>query len=136
MSELGNLYLKGETVPQDKNRGFDMLKEASVPGSTQAQFQLGQRFEIGDSVEKDLPRAIRHFRLCAAKDVAVCQYRLARLLLEDPLERNRIQGIAWMELASVKIAEADREMRRLKKALTEEQVKWVEQLKPQLLRRD
>ena len=136
LSELGNRYLKGEGVPQDKNRGLDMLKEASVLGSTQAQFQLGQRFETGDSAEKDLARAMRHFRLCAAKGVAACQYRLARLLMEDPLERNRIQGIAWMELASVEIAEADREIRRLKKTLTEEQVKWVAQLKPQLLRRD
>ena len=136
LAELGNRYLKGEGVPQDKNHGLDMLKEASVLGSTQAQFQLGQRFEIGDSVEKDLPRAMRHFRLCAAKGVAACQYRLARLLIEDPLERNRIQGIAWMELASVEIAEADTEMRRLKTALTEEQVKWVAQLKPQLLRGD
>ena len=136
LSELGNLYLKGEGVPQDKNRGLDMLKEASVLGSTQAQFQLGQRFETGDFVEKDLPRALRHFRLCAAKRVAACQYRLARLLIEDPLERNRIQGIAWMELASVEIAEADREIRWLRKTLTEEQAKWVAQLKPQLLRRD
>ena len=136
LTELGGIYLKGEGVAQDKTRGLNMLKEASVLGSTQAQYLLGHRFELGDDVEKDLPRAMRHFRLCGAKGVAACQYRLGRLMIEDPLERNRIQGIAWMELASVEIAEADKEMRRLKKGLTEEQVKWVAQLKPQLLRRD
>jgi TPR repeat protein len=45
-----------------------MMREASVLGSPQAQFYLGNRYETGNGVPREMDRARRYFRLCAAQE--------------------------------------------------------------------
>ncbi len=100
LAELGKMYLSGIGLPKDKEKGIAMLKNASVMGSSSAQFSLGRFYEEGQDVEKNLASAKRQFRLCATKGDAACQYELGRLMLiEGALERDRIQAIAWLDLA-------------------------------------
>ena len=49
-----------------------MMRQASVLGSPQAQFFLGNQYEKGIGVTPDLDRARRQFRLCASQGVAAC----------------------------------------------------------------
>jgi len=95
------------------------MNEASMLGSPQAQFYLGNRYQKGEGVSPDLDRARRLFRLCAAQGISTCQYRLASLILEIPnrLERDLVEAIAWLQLAAAQnLPEAkamlDREMVR------------------------
>jgi TonB family protein len=132
--EMGQYYLKGMQVPADAARGLRLVHEAAVLGSAAAQNDLGVRYESGAGVPRDTERARRYFRLCAAKGNALCQYRLARLLLSDKKcpERERMQAVAWCQLASERLPEArqtaDEELARM----SPQQIEWISRLRPQL----
>jgi TonB family protein len=101
--EVGMRRVRGRDLPQDVEAGMQQLRDASVLGNQQAQYFLGNHYGIGgDGVPKDLDRARRYFRLCAAQAVAACQHRLGQLLYESPdrKERDLLQAVAWFELAA------------------------------------
>ena len=136
LAELGKMYLSGIGVPESKQKGIAMLKKASVMGSSWAQFNLGKLYQDGADVEKDLAFAKRQFRLCASKGDAACQYHLGKLMLVDgALERDRIQAISWLDLAGKKLPEAAAIAATAKAGLTPTQIKWTENLKGQLVRK-
>lgn len=122
--------------PNDE-RALEDVKSAALLGSTEAQFFLGWRSEHPPAGPPDVERAREYYRLCAARGVALCQYRLGALLLERPERREHhyLQAIAWLVLAAEqgqqdakKLADAERAK------LTGEQAGWVDRLKKQLVR--
>lgn len=123
--------LKLETDPGSAEGLAEMERAASL-GSAQAQYFLGGR---PSAAAGDRERAVRYLRLCAAAQVAACQFRLGRLLLDSAAHREpqRLEGIAWLALAAERgMAEsgaaADAELARL----TPEQREWVRTLQRQL----
>jgi TonB family protein len=107
---------KGEDAPEI----LDRIRKAAVLGSIQAQFRLGDRYEKGDHVSKELDSAKNFFRLCAARGIVQCQFRLATLLTStrNPPEFDYEQAMAWFQLAANKgMAEAQR-------ILGGEEAKW------------
>ena len=115
------------------------MRDAAVLGSQSAQIYLGDHYERGDGVPRETDRAKRYFRLCAAAGNATCQYRLARLLLAAPdrPERDYVQAVAWLELASERgLAEAQEPAKKESEALTPSQSDWVKTLKAQLVRKN
>ena len=137
LSELGSLHIKGEGVTADKAKGLAMLAKASLLGNSVAQYEIGDRAATGRDMDLDLAKAKRQFRLCAAKGKAPCQYRLAKLLLDGkPPEREKIQAIAWLELAEHEISQAGSLAKAASESLNAEQISWIARIKPQLLRRD
>jgi TonB family protein len=132
--EMGQYYLRGTLVRPDSARGLRLIHDAALLGSAAAQNDLGVRYENGGGVPRDTERARRYFRLCAAKGNALCQYRLARLLLsnQDCPERDRMQAIAWCQLASGNLPEArqtaDDELARM----SPRQIEWISRIRPQL----
>ncbi len=136
LAKLGKMYVKGELVEKDQDRGIKMLQQGSVLGSSTAQFYLGSIYAEGDGITKDLAFAKRQFRLCATNGDAACQYQLGKLMLVDgALERDRIQALAWLDLASKTYPGATIIAAAAKAKLTPTQIQWAENLKLQLLRK-
>ena len=114
------------------------MREAAILGSRQAQFNLGNRYEKGDGVPSDSERARRYYRLCAAQAVAMCQYRLGRMLYDAPNRRERdyVQAIALFQLAAEQgLSEAKQMAAAETPKLTAEQSAWVTTLKRQIIRK-
>lgn len=136
MHELGWMYTEGGGVPRDVGKGLRLLRGASMLGCVQSQYFLGSEYETGGLVPRDAEQARYYFRLCAASGQILCQFRLARLLLELPerQQRDYIEAIAWLELAG---EQGHAEARRIADAetakLTPGQLDWIQKLKPQLV---
>lgn len=130
--EIAARRIAGEGYSKDVATGIEELKRASLFNSQQAQFNLGQRYERGVDVPIDTARARRYFRLCAAKGVAECQYRLASLILTQPHrpERDYVEAVAWLQLAAAKgHDEAKAAEARETANLTPSQTEWLGQVK-------
>lgn len=136
--EIGIRRIEGIDLAKNEEKGLGELREAATLGSIQAQFYLGDRYQKGSGVPIDLDRARRYFRLCSAQGVSVCQYRLAKLLLEkkDRAERDYVQAVALLQLAADGGLKEARDVAAKEAAdLTPSQSKWVQGLKAQLVRK-
>lgn len=138
MYEIAIRQIEGRDLPKDVEHGLGTMRQASVLGSPQAQFYLGNRYENGDGVPRELDRAHRYFRMCAAQGVAQCQFRIASLLFNTPdrPERDYVQAVAWFKLAGDQgIAEANEIALREVAKLTPAQTNWMTTLTAQLVRK-
>lgn len=138
MYEIAIRQIEGRDLPKDVEHGLETMRQASVLGSPQGQFYLGNRYGNGDGVPRELDRAHRYFQLCAAQGVAQCQFRLASLLFNAPdrPERDYVQAVAWYRLAGDQgIAEANEIAQREVSKFTPAQMKWMTTLKAQLVRK-
>jgi TPR repeat protein len=136
--EIAMRRIEGRFLPSDVQKGLDEMDQAALLGSSQAQLYIGDRYERGDGVPRDLDRACRDFRLCAVQGIAECQYRLGKLLFDAAgrLERDYIQAIALFQLAGEQGHPEAREIAAREAAnLTPAQGKWVNTLKTQLVRK-
>jgi TonB family protein len=136
MHELGLVYTEGNGVPRDVGKGLRLLRGASMLGCVQSQYFLGSEYETGGLMPRDAEQARHYFRLCAASGQILCQFRLARLLLELPerQQRDYIEAVAWFQLAG---EQGHAEARRIADAetakLTPGQLDWIQKLKPRLV---
>lgn len=136
--EVALRRIDGDGLPKDADAGFEEMRRAAVLGSGQAEFYLGSRYEKGDGVPHDAERARRYFRLCASRGVAMCQYRLGRLLLDEPdrPDRDYVQAVAWFQLAADQgLQDAKNVVANETAKLTASQSNWVNSLKVQLVRK-
>ena len=63
---LGGQYYHGKGgLPQDYNKGIELLIQAAEKGSIRAHNHLAQAYENGEGVERDVKRAFRHYKLAA-----------------------------------------------------------------------
>ncbi|HYL73050.1 MAG TPA: TonB family protein [Bryobacteraceae bacterium] len=136
--EIALRQIEGRDLPKDPEKGLEIMRQASVLGSPLAQFYLGNRYETGSGVPRELDRARRYFRLCAARGISRCQYRLGILLLDSPdrPERDYVQAVAWLQLASEQGIPEARDIASKEAAkLTPSQTNWMTTLKTQLVRK-
>ncbi|HNY42364.1 MAG TPA: TonB family protein [Bryobacteraceae bacterium] len=136
--EYGVLQLNGDGVPMDEKGGLRRIFDASRRGNAHAQFFLGRSYERGSLVKKDRDQAMEQFQLCAAQITPMCQYRLARLLLDKPKrkESDLLQAAAWLQLASGHgVEEARKALDAVMPQLTPEQLAHVDKLRPLLEKR-
>jgi TonB family protein len=133
--EVAMQSLQAGGDPAEMEKHLQTMRDSAVLGSIQAQFYLGQAYELGAGVPKEPDRARRYFRLCASKGEPLCQYRLGRLLLVKPgrTEDDYVQALAWLQLAADrKVAEAGAELDREQPQLSAEQAALVSTWKQQL----
>jgi TonB family protein len=136
MHEVGLAYTEGSGVPRDVEKGLRLLRGASMLGCVQSQYYLGLEYETGGLVLRDAEQARHYFRLCAASGQMLCQFHLARLLLElpEPQGRNHIEAIAWFQLAGEQGHAEARQIADAETAkLTPEQLDRIQKLKPKLV---
>lgn len=91
LSELGQLYFIGEKVPQDYSKAYYWFNKADEQGIDKydmatykddyaiAEFYLGECFEYGRGVEKDLRKAKEHYQKAATYGKKEGQIRANRL---------------------------------------------------------
>lgn len=93
--------IEGRDAAANPEKGREEMKRASMLGSTKAQFYLGLLNDSGKTAPRDADKAAYYFRLCGARGDGACQYRLGKILLEKTgSQRESVQGIAWIQLAS------------------------------------
>jgi TonB family protein len=136
--QLARRHLDGQDLPADAAKGWKEMHAAARLGHRGAQFYLGSIYEKGGPLPANPARARDHFRLCAAQQVGQCQFRLGRLLLEQPNRRERdyVQAIAFLQLAAAaNIDGAAALLAAESPKLTPDQVKWAESLNRELSRK-
>ena len=136
--EIALREIEGRDLPTEAQKGLERMRHASLLGSPEAQYYLGNRYELGAGVPRELDRARRYFRLCASQGISRCEYRLGNLILDAPdgPENDYVQAVAWMQLAAEQGIPAAREIASRETAkLTPAQTGWVTTLKGQLLRK-
>ncbi len=62
---LGQMYRKGEGVPEDFNKSLSFYKAAAAQGNIPALYNLGWMYDIGNGVEKDESEAIKWYSQAA-----------------------------------------------------------------------
>ena len=138
MYEVGKRYVEGRGFPPDPTKGVQMIDDAAALGDKSAQFDMGLRYASGNRVPKDDERAMRYFRYCAAQAVAVCEFNLGDMLLGRTRRKQRdtIEAIAWLELASDHgVKQAAPLLAKELPLLTPKQTAWVEDLKSHLVKK-
>jgi TonB family protein len=132
---LGESEMRGIWVPKNPTKGLSLMRRAARVGDREAQLTLGEIYEKGVGVTTDVHQAERYYRLCAGSGSPDCQLRLGKLLLglPHPNERDRLQAIAWLEIAGSHKLVAAQEIADSDMAkLTPRQTKQVQQLRRSL----
>lgn len=76
MFELGDDYMSGSHVTQDKVKGFELISRAADLGSPMAHCRLGFMYKNGDGVRVDLQKARYHFEKAAIEGHLGVHYEL------------------------------------------------------------
>ncbi len=133
--DFGVMLIRGDGVEKNQRRGFDLVREASKRGNTYAQFYLGSAYENGPLVKIDLNQALTQYQLCAARAVPLCQYRVARLLLDRPKRKGSdlVEAVAWLQLAvGHGVEDARRTLDETVAQCTPDQRTQIDRLRPRL----
>lgn len=79
MIRLGEMYRKGEGVPQDLSEAKMWYIRATEQGSSRGMFRLGELYLNGEGVERDYTVAAEYYRMAAEKGHRAAQVRLGDL---------------------------------------------------------
>lgn len=106
--QLARAYLRGEGVPKDPGKAFELMKAAADHGDAEAIGGLGYFYSIGLVVPKDDEQAMDWFRKGAEKGSAKAQLNYGNYLVDakvpDYREMTRAQmheqGRQWIRKAA------------------------------------
>jgi hypothetical protein len=73
---LGLMYLNGEGVPLNYEKGSHWLKKAALKGIADAQRNLGYLYDKGQGVQQDYEQAVSWYRKAAEQGLAAAQVNL------------------------------------------------------------
>ena len=76
-NNLGNMYDKGQGVPQDYVQAVKWYRMAAEQGLAYAQFNLGFMYSKGQGVPQDYVQAVKWYRMAAEQGDADAQFNLA-----------------------------------------------------------
>ncbi len=74
--ELGRLYDRGETVPQNSAEAAKWFRKAAEQGHAKAQYNLAVSYEQGEGVAQDRAEAAKWYRKAAEQNIARAQFSL------------------------------------------------------------
>lgn len=99
--DLALVYLKGEDVPKDCIKAFELLKRSASRGNPFAQYRLGKLLLQGEDVPKDIETAIHWLTAAAEQGNQYAQYALGKLyLLGKEVPKDKSNAIKWFQLAA------------------------------------
>jgi uncharacterized protein len=98
---LGQMYRKGQGVPQDDKTAVKWYRLAAEQGDADAQFNLGVMYDEGRGVPQDHKTAVKWYRLAAEQGDAFAQYNLG-LMYEDGtgVPQDDKTAVRWYRLAA------------------------------------
>lgn len=98
--QLGLIYLQGQGVPADYTVGMDWLIDAAFKGNYYAQYTLARIYESGfkdqsgkQVIAPDKDQALAMYQLAAANSYGPAQYRLAEIMVRQPLKDTSVEGL-------------------------------------------
>lgn len=98
-TDLGGLYLSGgHGVAPDPAEAYRWFTKAAEQGSLQAEVFIGMLLYDGQGVPQNRPAALQHWRRAAEGGIAEAQFRLGRVLAQQPDSIG--EGIALLEKAT------------------------------------
>lgn len=99
-SQLGNMYMRGNYVRQNFDKGLEFYHLAAKQGNARAQSQIGGAYERGLGVPVNYEEAVRWYRLAVSQDSTTGQTLLAGMyerglgVEQNFAESARLLGIA------------------------------------------
>jgi len=100
---LGCILKRGEPgVPKDEKEAVKLFTVGAMNGHAGCANNLGDSYETGRGVEKDLKKAFTWYSLAAGKDVAVAQKSLGVLYKngEGGIKKNLVLALKYIQKAS------------------------------------
>ncbi|MCL0044977.1 trypsin-like peptidase domain-containing protein [Nitrospinaceae bacterium] len=98
---LGQMYLRGQGVPQDYKEAVKWYRLAAEQGNANAQFNLAQMYANGDGVTQDYKEAIKWWKLAAEQGDAKAQFNLGVMYEKgETVPQDYKEVIKWYRLAA------------------------------------
>jgi TPR repeat protein len=96
---LGDMYDKGQGVPQNYVLAVKWYRKAADQGDAKAQFKLGSMYELGWHVPENDPKAAFWFQKAADQGDAEAQFHLGNLYsLGVGVSQDYVQAHRWYSL--------------------------------------
>ena len=103
--DLGGIYYAGgHGLEADARQAYDWFQKAAAQGSKEAEVFLGMLQYEGRLGEKNVQKAMQHWRIAADAGIAEGQYRLGRLLAQ--VGETRQEGVDLLVKASAGVPQA------------------------------
>ena len=101
--KLGNIYYRGEGVPQDYSKAAEYYSRAALKGDADSQYYLGFLYYSGDGVNQDKRRAVELWSKAALQGHAESQYIMGQLYRTGKdLRQNYNEAIKYFSQAAGK----------------------------------
>lgn len=100
--DRGDLQAAGQAAPVEPGQEASPDREAAEKGSALAQFNLGQRYEEGQGVARDISQAMAWYRKAAGQGYARAETRLGDIYhAGQGVPRDDGQAVAWFRKAAL-----------------------------------
>jgi TPR repeat protein len=101
LCSAGELYMRGEGVPQDAPRGLALCARAAQAESTPAMMMLARDYQDGALLPRDLAAARNWYGQAAQRHVHAAQYRLGVMLARgEGGPPDPAAALFWLETAA------------------------------------
>lgn len=101
-ADRGDLQTAVEVAPMEPGQEAGPDREAAEKGSAFAQFNLGQRYEEGQGVARDISQAMAWYRKAAGQGYARAQTRLGDIYhAGQGVPRDDEQAVTWFRKAAL-----------------------------------
>lgn len=98
---LGEVYAKGQGVPQDYKEAAKWYRLAAEQGDADAENHIAQLFEVGQGVPRDEAEAARWFQRAAEKGHVGAQYSLAAMFTGGRgVQQSDTEAVKWYRRAA------------------------------------
>jgi TPR repeat protein len=110
-TQLGEMLLRGDGIPQDEARGVALLEKAARAGQSAAAFRIGMLLANGtNGVAKDPARALQYFHAGAAGGEAEAFFNIGAAHASGRgVKRNYAEALGWLIVARQRGADASAE---------------------------
>lgn len=103
LAELGEMYLTGTGVAQDKAQAVHCFKRAAEAGSAKGAFDLAVLYELGDWFKKDYRNAFYWYRVASDLDYPYAALRLGDFYSQGlGVKVDYVIANYWYEMAAAK----------------------------------
>jgi TPR repeat protein len=142
--KLASLLLQGQSATSNYGEVHRLCEKAASLKFSPGAYCMGQLYEQGLGVERDISKAARWFSEAANMGLAVAAFRVGEMYWKgEGLQQDRISAYEFIYLASTSdLPDARQERERLEKELTHKEiekgkakaVEWTRQHQPLVLK--
>jgi TPR repeat protein len=110
-TQLGEMLLRGDGIPQDEARGVALIEKAARAGQSAAAFRIGMLLANGtNGVAKDPVRALAYFRAGAAGGETEAFFNIGAAYASGRgVKRDYAEALGWLIVARQRGADASAE---------------------------